>query len=260
MDKPTFTLRIDLESNKGIKKGVPGLLRLLRRYGLKASFYICMGGESGFAELIKNRGRLESAGERKIKVFSFLEKIGIVFFPKDFVKDNLETLKQILAEGHELGIHGWKHREWTRGLETLDIENRIKKSVKKYEKLFKRKPKSFAAPGFNTNERVLSVLKENGFEFISDLGGKEVSQIKGMKNIPITINGNNKTPIVEFLSSSNMDDKEIIEILKKEMVGKKIISFYVHGLYELIFRLDLLEKIFEFVRAEEIKSKRVIDY
>ena len=84
----TFTLRVDLESDKGIKKGVSKLLDLLKKYNIKASFYLTMGGESNISEILKYRSNLKTSGERKVKVWSLKEKIRMVFFPRDFVKGN----------------------------------------------------------------------------------------------------------------------------------------------------------------------------
>jgi len=167
----TFTLRVDLESDKGIK-AVPRLLNLLKKYNIKASFYIPMGGESNILDLLSYRGRLKSAGERKIKVFSLLDKIRMILFPRDFVKSNKKILKRILKEEHELGLHGWKHREWTRGLDKINIEEKVRKAKIKYIKLFCEEPLSFASPGFNTNNRVLEILKKYEIKFISDFQGE----------------------------------------------------------------------------------------
>ena len=89
----TFTLRVDLESDKGIKKGLPKLLDLLKKHHIKASFYIPMGGESNILDLLRYRGRLRSAGEREIKVFSLLDKIRMILFPRDFVKSNKKIVR-----------------------------------------------------------------------------------------------------------------------------------------------------------------------
>jgi len=116
-----FVLRIDVESNKGIKEGIPKIIDLLKRYNIKASFYLTMGGESGIFDLLKYRKKLD--GERGIKIFSKFEILRMAFFPKDFVENNKNILQRILNEGHELGIHGWKHRRWTRGLEEINVRN-----------------------------------------------------------------------------------------------------------------------------------------
>ena len=256
----SFTLRVDLESDKGIREGVPRLLDLLKKYDIKASFYLTMGGESNLFELLKYRNPLKSSGERRIKLWSFWEKLRMAFFPRDFVRGNLEVLKRILAEGHELGIHGWKHRAWTRGLDKINARDHIIKSKRKYFRLFGVAPTSFSAPGFNTGQMIRSILSEEGIQVISDLEGGKVSISKGIKNVPMTILGENRGPIIESLVADKKTDPEILKRVRKKIEELELSSFYIHGLFEARFKLDLLEKILRFVVKNRIKNRRIIDY
>ena len=254
-----FALRIDIESDKGIKFGLPKILCLLKKYNLKASFYLTMGGESNLFELLKYRKKLK--GERKIKVFSFLEKLRMIFFPGDFVKNNHVILKRILDEGHELGIHGWKHRAWTRGLEKIDIKMELIKAINKYQKIFGRKPVSFSAPGFNTNREVIRFLERQGLKVISDLPGEKPFKIKDTKiiNIPITLKGRNNSPLIESLAAEGYGDEEILKIIKKEIMKRNLSTLYGHCLFECIKKIKLMEDLFIFLLQKDIKVKRIED-
>jgi len=256
----TFTLRVDLESSKGIREGLPPLLDLLKKYEIKASFYLVMGGESNIFEILKYRGGMAHSSERKIKIWSFWEKLRMALFPKDFVTQNKEVLKRILEEGHELGIHGWKHRAWTRGLDKININEHIEKAIEKYKGLFGKNPISFAAPGFNTNMEIMISLIFSHIKFVSDLPGSESILNGGIINVPMTICGENRTPIIEYLVSLGNDDDEVLELMKLKILERDLSSFYIHGLYEARFKLDLLERIFKFIKEEGIKTKRIIDY
>ena len=55
----SYSIRIDLESDKGIKEGLPKILSMLKKNSVKASFYLLMGGETGIFGLLKNRKKLE---------------------------------------------------------------------------------------------------------------------------------------------------------------------------------------------------------
>ena len=258
--RKTFTLRVDLESEKGIKLGLPKLLDLLKKHDIKASFYLTMGGESNILEILKYRNKLKSSGERSIKVWSMKDKIRMTLFPKDFVKNNIHILRRVIAEGHELGIHGWKHREWTRGLIKLDIKERIMMAKKKYFYFFGINPISFCSPGFNTNEKVLRVLNDAGIKFISDFQDKRVKEYLKIKNVPMTILGEKRTPIIEFLVGRGKSDQEILNQIKDMMEKEEICSFYMHDLYEARFKIPLLGEIFKYVKENKILNKRVIDY
>ncbi len=276
-----FVFRVDLESDKGIKS-VPRLLELLKKYGIRGSFYVVMGGESGPFEILKNRGIIQSflfflkgkanikndgkglktSGEREIKVWSRWDKLRAFLIPLDFVKRNTDILKKILEEGHELGIHGWKHIEWTRGLGRINIDERVKKAKKKYIELFGREAESFCSPAFNTNEKVVGILDRNGIKVIGDFEGEKPEQIKGTKivNVPVTIHGQRRTPIIEYLVSAGKSDGEIAEETKKKILERDFSCFYIHGLFESIKKLNILEEIFKFVKENKIKSMRAIDF
>ena len=252
-----FVVRVDLESEKGISQGLPKLLDLFKKQKVKGSFYLTMGGESGIFDLLRYRGSLPTAGERKIKIFSIFEKLRIILFPRDFVKSNEKVIRRILLEGHELGIHGWKHRRWTRGFEKIDKTKDIDLAINRYKELFGREPKSFSAPGFRTGGEVISYLDTKGITHFSDLKKEEKSG--KLKNVPITLLGENNTPFIEYWVGEGKTDKEILEIFKKSIKGKKFVSFYLHGLFEGIQKISLLEKILIELKKRRGKSKRIID-
>lgn len=252
-----FSLRIDVESDKGIKEGLPRILDLLKRYNIKASFYLTMGGESNLFELLFYRKKL--GGERNIKVFSFSEKLRMALFPRDFVKKNKGVLRRILKEGHELGIHGWKHRRWSRSLERINVGSDINKAKIKYEKIFNKKPESFCSPAFRINNKVIYELNRQGFRIISDLDGDKPFKIKNTEitNVPITVKGKNNTPIIEYMVSIGKSDKEILEYLKKEIKHKKYSIMYVHDLYECIQKINLLDNLFSWIKNNKIKTDTI---
>ncbi len=256
----TFTLRVDIESDKGIRRGIKKLLDSFKKYHIKESLYLVMGGESNILEILKYNKKMESSAERSIKVWSLLDKLRMVLLPKDFVKANKKILQRILDEGHELGIHGWKHREWTRGLDKIDVKDKINKAIRRYSSLFEQKPISWASPGFNINNNVLDILNESGIKYISDFEGEKLKLFGKIKNIPLTICGENRTPIIEYLTSQGKNDEEILDFIENEIKKHEKISFYIHDLFEARFKRDLLENIFKIIKDIKIDNRRVIDY
>ncbi|MBU2576878.1 MAG: polysaccharide deacetylase family protein [Nanoarchaeota archaeon] len=252
-----FSLRIDLESDKGIREGVPKILALLKKYNIKASFYVAMGGESNILELLRYQKKLP--GKRKISVFSRGEMLRMVFFPRDFVLGNKKIFQKILDEGHELGIHGWKHREWTRGLEKIDVRKVIRKAVEKYTKLFGKKPQSFCAPAFRTNNEVVRILSSQGIKVISDFEGDSTKKVDGLINVPITLRGEGNTPIIEYLVGEGYLDKEILDKVTSAIKRKKFSSLYIHGLFECRKKIGLLENLFKWLEKNKIKTKKIMD-
>jgi len=254
----SFVIRIDLESSKGIAEGLPKLLKLFKTHDIKVSFYLTMGGESTIFEILKNRGKMESSGQRKIKIWSFWEKVRMVLLPRDFAKKNKKLLCKILEEGHELGLHGYKHRAWTRNLENLDIELEVDKMVARYKKFFGRSPISFTSPGFNINEKVVEVLGKKKITHISDFD--KFKTYGALENVPITLRGKDRMPFIEYWVGEGKTDEEIMEIFRNEIKGKDFVSFYLHGLFEGRFKINLLEEMIKELQKNKFKSQRVIDF
>ena len=254
-----FSLRIDIESGKGIREGIPKILDLLKKYNIKASFYLVMGGESNLFEILKNPRRDSEIPVRKIKIFSKKEMIRMLLFPRDFVRNNQKILLRILKDGHELGIHGWKHREWTRGFEKLNIKKTLFKSVKKYIKIFGRKPTTFTSPAFKTNLKIIRELEKFDFKFISDLDGKKPEKVKSsnITNIPLTITGKNKTPIIESLVQLGYSDEIILKQIIKRIKEEKYATMYIHDLYECREKIELIEEIFKYLIRNKIKINTI---
>ena len=252
-------LRVDLESQKGISRGLPRLLDLLAKHNIKASFYLTMGGESNILEILKYRGKVPGAGERSLRVFSFFDKLRMALHPVDFVKINLYVLERIIEEGHELGIHGWKHRRWTRGLERIDVDSEVKLAIEKYIFMFGRQPDSFCSPAFRTNQNVVDVLDARGIKVISDYFAKGPSVLKGTEivNVPVTIKGKMNTPIIEDMVTKGFTDDEIFDFLVKEIGRKELSVMYVHGMYECIEKIDLLDRLFVHLKKSKIKVKTI---
>ena len=252
-----FLLRIDLESDKGIKEGVPKILSVLKKYNIKASFYVVMGGESNIIELIRYQKKLP--GKRKISIFSKKEVLRMILLPRDFTLKNRKILQRILADGHELGIHGWKHREWSRGLENLNVRKAIRKAIRKYTQLFDRRPHSFCAPAFRMNQEVVKILSSEGIRVISDFQGDSPKKVGDLINAPITLRGKGNTPIIEYYVGKNYSDEEIFEKIISNIKGKPYSSMYIHGLFECRERIDLLEKLFKWLKKNKIKTEKIIN-
>jgi len=215
-----------------------------------------MGGESNLLDLIKYRKPMK--GERKMKVFSFLEKLRMALLPKDFVESNIKVLRRILDEGHELGIHSWKHRAWTRGIDQIDVREHIIMAKKRYSQVFNKKPNSFAAPGFVSNNQILRILEEEGFRVISDLPGEKVKRAgKGLTNVPITITGENNSPLIESLASKGLSDKEIIKKVEDEIQKRDLATLYGHCLFECIDKICVIEELLKFVKKKGFRIKRI---
>lgn len=257
----TFALRIDLDTRKCIKEGLPKLLDLLRELDIKASFYVPIGGESNVFEIIKNRGGVYEKGISKL---GFFEKVLTVAMPQDFLKKYRKLLMRIIDDGHELGVHGWKHREWTHSLGKLDLDDRFKKIISKYNELTGKKPASFAAPGFNTNENALKALDRYGFLVASDLPGEKPFHptVNGVKlkhlQVPVNIRKGN-LPIIEHYTLQGLSDKDIVKAVCSDISDRNYVVMYGHGALEGSQKINVLGDILKYVKEQKYNIVTIED-
>jgi peptidoglycan/xylan/chitin deacetylase (PgdA/CDA1 family) len=170
-------IAVHVDTYEGMKKGVPVLLALFQRYGIKASFFVPMGKDhTGWTvkRIFKRKGFLKKTGTGRIWAEAVSPKTlmyGLLLPGPQIAKKNREILRQITVEGHELGIHGHDHVYWhdnIKGFDRKSSEDEVEKLLTVYRELTGIDARSFASPGWMINPHVLRCFQEKGLAYSSD--------------------------------------------------------------------------------------------
>lgn len=106
-------------------------------------------------------------------MLDLLDKYGIkaTYFAESWSLDVYRSVAkdQILARGHEIAWHGWQHEVW-HSLSEEDEKSNFQKSFDKARE-HSIQNKGFRPPGGKVNDRTYKLLKDNGVEYLSPLGG-----------------------------------------------------------------------------------------
>lgn len=253
-----FCFRVDIDSAYGMRNGVPNILELLRKLDMPASFFVVMGGETGLFEFLTG-GQRVATGAPGVKLPAW-EMARILAAPYNFAQRHADTLRGALKDGHEVGPHGWKHREWTRSLNSLDIDQRFTQITQLYGELFGTAPASFTAPGFKTNVAVLNALDKFDFSAAGDLDGVEPFRpVIGERKychvqVPVTLKDKQTRPLIEGLHFDGYSDDSIVKLITAEIARQEkengFSCFYCHDVFEGITKLNLLKDVLTFVKLE----------
>jgi peptidoglycan/xylan/chitin deacetylase (PgdA/CDA1 family) len=92
-----------------------------------------------------------------------------------------DTLREIAAAGHEVGLHGWCHEPWGE-LDAPHERELLERGVAAFDALGLR-PVSFRPPGGDLTGVSLDLLRELGFEYVSP-AGDEVGERDGITMMP----------------------------------------------------------------------------
>lgn len=168
-------LKIDVDTHTGMKNGVPRLLRVLRDFSVRGTFFLSIGPDnSGRAvlQLLKNPLFLKKMLKtRAPSLYGWKTALYGTILPAPMIALSFPALvRQILDEGHEVQFHAWDHRRWQDDLPKKSewwIEEWFEKGVSGFEKLTGRKPAAFGAPSWLIDDRVLRIVGKYPFEYLS---------------------------------------------------------------------------------------------
>lgn len=171
-------LRVDVDTRIGMREGVPRLLDLFRKLGIRASFFVSFGPDhSGRAirRLWRPSFLLKMLRTNPLRLYGPRTLLYGTLLPSQPIGEAApELLRSIVAQGHELGIHGYDHVRWQDRLEGMDeaeIEKELGLSVAAYERVIGVRPSSSAAPGWRCTPLSLMVQDRLGFLYASDVRG-----------------------------------------------------------------------------------------
>ena len=172
---PMLGLKIDVDTYWGMKNGVPSLLQTLKEFNLKGTFFLSIGPDnSGRAALQLIRNPLffkKMMRTNAAALYGWRTAVYGTLLPAHMIALSFpQIVKEIIAEGHEVQFHAWDHRRWQDEL-FRKSENWIRdwfaKGIAGFEKLTENKPTAFGAPSWLIDDRVMEIIKEYKFDYVS---------------------------------------------------------------------------------------------
>jgi len=172
---PLLGLKIDVDTYEGMKKGVPVLLRILDEFNVQATFFLSIGPDnSGRAvfQLIKNPRFLKKMMRTNAPaLYGWKTALYGTLLPAPMIALSFpKIVKEIIAAGHEVQFHAWDHRRWQDELASKSedwIHEWFEKGMESFEKLTGGRPTAFGAPSWLIDDRVLAVIRQYAFDYLS---------------------------------------------------------------------------------------------
>lgn len=172
-------LKIDVDTHQGLELGVPRLAAMLESEGVAASFYVSMGPDnSGRAILrvFRNRGFLAKMFRTKaVSMYGTRTVLSGTLLPSRPIALSFpEIIRDLKARGFEVGVHGYDHVRWQDHLDDIGeagVRNELEDAFEAYRAILGEPSRSFAAPGWRTNNEALIALDAMGLDYRSDTRG-----------------------------------------------------------------------------------------
>ncbi len=168
-------LKVDVDTFRGTRDGVPALLADLAAAGVKATFFFTLGPDnSGRAVLrvFRKRGFLaKMLRTNAARMYGWRTALYGTLLPAPEIGRRCRaTLAAVRAAGHEVGLHAWDHVTWQDRLERLPraaVEAQLDRGIAAFAAIFGEAPRGFAAPAWFCTEDAFAALDERGFDYLS---------------------------------------------------------------------------------------------
>jgi undecaprenyl phosphate-alpha-L-ara4FN deformylase len=172
-------LRIDVDTFRGTHEGIPRLVNILKRHGIKASFFMSVGPD--------NMGRNLYGYDILLRGTAWPGPVIGRHFP--------ETIRMPEQEGHEVGLHAWDHFTWQADIDRMSegkMRDHIRRGMDMLSEILGHAPDCAAVAGWRCNEQALRLKEEYRLRYASDCrGGSIFHPLVGGKaltvQIPVTL-------------------------------------------------------------------------
>ena len=173
-----LAIKIDVDTERGTRVGVPALVALFREFGVRATFLFSLGPDNtgralrrifrpGFFKKVSRTNVVGTYGVRTL--------LNGVLWPGPHIgKRHADTLRAVRDAGHEVGIHCYDHIRWQDGLATMSPDQvfaEFGKACGEFERIFGASARTAGAAGWQANALSLAAYDVAGLDYGSDARG-----------------------------------------------------------------------------------------
>jgi undecaprenyl phosphate-alpha-L-ara4FN deformylase len=170
-----LALKIDVDTLRGTREGVPNLVELLRRHSAGATFLFSVGPDHtgraikrvfrpGFVRKVQRTSVVQHYG---VKTLLY----GTVLPGPDIGRRAGDVMRHVRDEGFDVGVHSWDHTKWQDGVAGARAEwtgKQMQLACERFTEIFKEPPRAHGAAGWQMNVYALRLSQALGFEYCSD--------------------------------------------------------------------------------------------
>jgi undecaprenyl phosphate-alpha-L-ara4FN deformylase len=249
-------LKVDVDTLRGTREGVPRLMSLLRKLKVDATFYFSVGPDNtgramrrvfrkGFAQKVARTSVLKHYG---LKTLLY----GVLLPGPDIGRSAGAVMRSVHDAGFEVGLHTHDHVRWQDYVATATAawtRTEFERGLEAFERVFGFPPQSHAAAGWQINVHGLELEQEYGLRYASDTRG-------GPPFLPVLARGTSSCPQLpttlptfdEILGLDGVDESTIADAVFRSSAAAAGPAdngqvFTLHAELEGMLLLDAFESL-----------------
>lgn len=272
----TLSIKVDVDTDRGTRIGVPRLLKLFSDLEIPATFLFSLGPDhTGRAiKRIFRPGFLKKVGRTSvISTYGLRTLLNGTLLPGPHIgKRNEKVLYDVYSSGHEVGIHCYDHIRWQDGLDHMtreEVFEEFSKAQKEFERIFHFAAGTAGAAGWQANAFSLAAYDNAHLLYGSDVRGlfpffpRVGNTIFKTLQIPTTLPtldellGRPEYPLhslIDFYFKCLVEDQPNVLTIHAELEGMKYFSWFENFLRAALSSSVSFKKLEEV--AKTILTKR----
>lgn len=173
-----LALKVDVDTFRGTREGVPRLVQILKKHGAGATFLFSLGPDhTGRAiKRVFRRGFIKKVSRTSVASHYGLKTLlyGTLLPGPDIGLTCRDIMRRVRDEGFEAGIHTWDHIKWQDAVANADgawTGTQIRLATGRFAEIFGESAKVHGAAGWQMNVHAFRLAQQLGFDYCSDTRG-----------------------------------------------------------------------------------------
>ena len=253
-----LALKVDVDTYRGTREGVPALLEMLKRHAAGATFLFSLGPDHtgrairralrpGFMQKIGRTSVLEHYGVRTLLY-------GTLLPGPDIGKRCAGILRRVRDEGFEVGIHTWDHVKWQDGVGSAGedwTQWQMALACQRFREIFGEDAPVHGAAGWQMNVHAWRRTQSLGFRYASDTRGTHPfipvikAEIVACPQFPTTL-----PTLDELIGLDGVDAGNVAEALLQRTLAPREHVYTLHAELEGMKLAPVFEKLIEGWKAQ----------
>ena len=285
MTQPHLALKVDVDTYRGTREGIPNLIKLFKRHEANATFLFSLGPDHtgraitrvfrrGFVGKVRRTSALKHYGMKTLMY-------GTLLPGPDIGKECADIMRTVRDAGFEVGIHTYDHVKWQDRVSTEGFQwtlREMERACERFREIFKSEPKIHGAAGWQMNRHAFRLTQRLGFDYCSDTRGTrpfvpiQNAEVIACPQLPTTL-----ATLDEMLGLDGLDEKNVVNhvldttrvpppnshvyTLHAELEGMRlapVLDGLLEGWRDQGYRLSSLSEYFEWLPEKNLPRHDVV--
>ena len=260
-----LAIKVDVDTDRGTRIGVPNLVALFDEFGVKATFLFSLGPDhTGRAiKRIFRPGFLKKVSRTSVvSVYGIRTLLNGVLLPGPHVgRRNEAVMRAVRDKGYEVGIHCYDHIRWQDGLAGMTREEVFRefgKARAEFERIFGAPARTAGAAGWQANTLSLEAYDDAGLLHASDGRGRHPFFPRIAGRVFKTIQIPSTLPTLdELLGRPEYPEERIAGHYLSLLQPGALNVLTIHAEIEGMKKIGIFRSFLELLRTRDLKVVRL---